>query len=62
MLRAVTTGPEDTPYEGGLFVFDLFCPAQYPNLPPSMKLETTGQGKARFNPNLCVFAAFLPCC
>ena len=47
-----TAGPEDTPYEGGLFVFDLFFPAQYPHLPPSMKLETTGQGKARFNPNL----------
>lgn len=47
----------DTPYEAGLFVFDLFFPGHYPNLPPAMKLETTGQGKARFNPNLCVAVA-----
>ena len=33
-------------------MFDLFFPAQYPAVAPAMKLETTGQGKARFNPNL----------
>jgi len=51
-MRAIISGPVDTPYEGGLFVFDLFFAPQYPNVPPSMKLETTGNGVARLNPNL----------
>ena len=29
-----------------------FFAPQYPNVPPSMKLETTGNGVARLNPNL----------
>ena len=33
-------------------MFDLFFAPQYPNVPPSMKLETTGNGVARLNPNL----------
>jgi ubiquitin-protein ligase len=56
----IHAGPEDTPYEGGLFVFDLFFPAQYPHLPPSTKLKTTGQGRARFNPDLCALHLTLP--
>lgn len=51
-VRCVVTGPQDTPYEGGLFVFDVYFPPGYPNVPPLMVLETTGQGRARFNPNL----------
>ncbi|GIL47684.1 hypothetical protein Vafri_4440 [Volvox africanus] len=51
-MRAVITGPEGTPYEGGLFVFDIFCPAGYPNDPPVMMVYNTGGGKARYNPNL----------
>ncbi|GLC54869.1 hypothetical protein PLESTB_000914600 [Pleodorina starrii] len=51
-MRAVMTGPEGTPYEGGLFVFDIFCPAGYPNDPPVMMVYNTGGGKARYNPNL----------
>lgn len=51
-VRCIITGPQDTPYEGGLFVFDVFFPAGYPNVPPLMVLETTGDGRARFNPNL----------
>ncbi len=45
-------GPEDTPYFGGCFVFDIFCPPEYPAVPPLMTLETTGAGRARYNPNL----------
>lgn len=26
-VRAVITGPADTPYEGGLFVFDVYFPS-----------------------------------
>ena len=45
-------GPEDTPYSGGLFTFDIMCPADYPNAPPKVNLATTGGGSVRFNPNL----------
>ncbi|KXZ55997.1 hypothetical protein GPECTOR_2g1549 [Gonium pectorale] len=51
-MRAVITGPLGTPYEGGLFVFDIFCPAAYPADPPVMMVYNTGGGKARYNPNL----------
>lgn len=51
-VRCIISGPQDTPYEGGLFVFDVFFPEGYPNVPPLMVLETTGEGRARFNPNL----------
>jgi hypothetical protein len=51
-MRAIITGPEGTPYEGGCFVFDLLFPEGYPNVPPLMVLQTTGEGRVRFNPNL----------
>ncbi|KAK9839472.1 hypothetical protein WJX81_004216 [Elliptochloris bilobata] len=51
-MRALITGPEDTPYFGGCFVFDIYCPPEYPAVPPLMTLETTGAGRARYNPNL----------
>ena len=50
--RCVVTGPVDTPYYGGLFVFDVFFPNTYPQVPPLVQLMTTGNGMARFNPNL----------
>jgi len=46
------TGPEDTPYAGGCFVFDVFFPHDYPNRAPLVHLCTTGGGRVRFNPNL----------
>ena len=51
-MRCIITGPEGTPYEGGCFVFDLFFPSGYPNVAPLMSLQTTGEGRMRFNPNL----------
>lgn len=51
-VRALITGPQGTPYESGCFVFDVFFPPGYPNVPPLMVLETTGEGRARLNPNL----------
>lgn len=59
-MRVIISGPQDTPYEGGLFVFDVFFPPGYPNVPPLMVLETTGEGRARFNPNL--YAGVLHTC
>jgi len=52
VMKILITGPRGTPYEGGLFEFDLFCPAQFPLVPPKMQLKTTGGGRIRFNPNL----------
>lgn len=51
-LRVAITGPEDTPYSGGVFLFDVFFPETYPFKPPLVWLKTTGNGTVRFNPNL----------
>jgi ubiquitin-protein ligase len=51
-VQALITGPEDTPYHCGAFVFDIFFPDNYPNVPPQVLLRTTGGGTVRFNPNL----------
>jgi len=45
-------GPVDTPYENGLFLFDIYYPPEFPNVPPHVLLKTTGGGTVRFNPNL----------
>ena len=50
--HALITGPEDTPYEGGCFIFDILCGPDYPNAAPKVLLFTTGGGTVRFNPNL----------
>ncbi|KAK3055565.1 hypothetical protein LTR09_003485 [Extremus antarcticus] len=52
VMKVLIVGPKGTPYENGLFEFDLFCPPNYPNEPPQMHIKTTGGGKHRFNPNL----------
>ena len=52
LWRALITGPEGTPYAGGCFVFDIFFPSSYPQVPPKVNLCTTGGGSVRFNPNL----------
>ncbi len=36
----------------GAFVFDVYIPATYPQVPPQFQLRTTGGGTVRFNPNL----------
>jgi baculoviral IAP repeat-containing protein 6 len=46
------SGPKDTPYENGLFVFHGIFPENYPNGEPKVLLNTTGNDKVRFNPNL----------
>ncbi|KAL9595308.1 MAG: hypothetical protein Q9219_006530 [cf. Caloplaca sp. 3 TL-2023] len=52
IMKALIIGPDDTPYEGGLFEFDIVCGPQYPFAPPSVWFLTTGQGRVGFNPNL----------
>ncbi|XP_068606098.1 ubiquitin-conjugating enzyme E2 Z [Brachionichthys hirsutus] len=50
-IHALITGPFDTPYEGGFFLFLFRCPPDYPIHPPRVKLITTGHNNVRFNPN-----------
>jgi len=52
LWRFMITGPEDTPYSHGCFVFDMYFPPNYPSSPPQVTLKTTGGGSVRFNPNL----------
>ena len=52
MLRAVISGPVETPYALGLFTFDIFCPPEYPSIAPLVHFCTTAGGTVKFNPNL----------
>jgi baculoviral IAP repeat-containing protein 6 len=52
VMKVLITGPKGTPYENGLFEFDLLCPMDFPARPPTMFFRTTGAGRVRFNPNL----------
>ncbi|KAL8754575.1 MAG: hypothetical protein Q9199_004241 [Rusavskia elegans] len=52
IMKALIIGPKGTPYEGGLFEFDIVCGENYPAEPPSFQIVTTGQGRIQFNPNL----------
>lgn len=59
-FQVMISGPDDTPYSGGLFAFDIFFPRDYPQSPPKVKLMTTGGGGHRFNPNLYAGEIFYP--
>ena len=50
--RALLSGPVDTPYALGFFEFDIFCPPEYPSIPPLVHFQTTAGGTVKFNPNL----------
>jgi len=52
LLRCIITGPEGTPYTGGIYEFDIYFPNKYPSVPPKVHFRTTGGGTVRFNPNL----------
>uniref|UniRef100_T1IP19 UBC core domain-containing protein n=1 Tax=Strigamia maritima TaxID=126957 RepID=T1IP19_STRMM len=52
LLRVMIIGPEDTPYAGGCYLFDIFFPDRYPTVAPMVQFKTTGKGTVRFNPNL----------
>ncbi|CAB9520147.1 IAP repeat-containing protein 6 [Seminavis robusta] len=41
-----------TPYSGGLFAFDIYVPAIYPQEPPKIKLISRGGRSFSFGPNL----------
>ena len=48
---ALIIGPEDTPYYGGNYFFELKYPFDYPHTPPKVTSCTNGDD-VRFNPNL----------
>lgn len=52
ILKILIVGPDDTPYERGLFEFDMLCGMHFPQQPPAVQFRTTGSGTVRFNPNL----------
>lgn len=49
LLRAAVAGAPGTPYEDNLFLFDLFLPPDFPNVPPVAYYHSWG---FRLNPNL----------
>jgi baculoviral IAP repeat-containing protein 6 len=51
-FTALITGPKDTPYSNGCFIFKIELPVSYPATSPKVLSLTTGGGVARFNPNL----------
>lgn len=51
-MKALITGPRDTPYNFGLFEFDIYLPPMFPEKPPHVWFKTTNKGGVRFNPNL----------
>ncbi|KAK3359544.1 hypothetical protein B0T25DRAFT_101902 [Lasiosphaeria hispida] len=52
IMKVLIVGPSDTPYEYGLFEFDVFCNGDFPQKAPEMQFRTTSGGKVAFNPNL----------
>lgn len=58
-IKAVLTGIEGTPYASGVFLFDIFLPADYPLVPchcrhvtPNANLVHANNGPGGFSPNL----------
>lgn len=51
-IKFLITGPKDTPYQDGCFVFEMVLPPTYPKVCPQVQIITTGRGSVRFNPNL----------
>lgn len=47
LVRAIITGPKDTPYSRGCFVFDVYFPERYPEVSPLVKIVTTGNSTVR---------------
>jgi ubiquitin-protein ligase len=48
--KLLIIGPRGTPYEHGLFLFDIYFPEEYPTYPPKIRFMTTGSGNFRFSP------------
>ena len=51
ILKVLFIGPENTPYEGGFFFFNIKFPENYPLYPPEVTFKSLSKN-IRFNPNL----------
>ncbi len=49
-MRFIISGPKDTPYSYGLFIFDMSFTTEFPQKPPLVHF--VNHGNKRFNPNL----------
>lgn len=49
-MRFIITGPVDTPYDQGLYIFDMTLSDNFPQKPPLVHFSNNGG--VRFNPNL----------
>jgi len=57
LFEMVLAGPEDTPYSGGCFEFDIYFPPTYPNVPMNVQLKTTGSSPSiQLSPSNCLKA------
>jgi baculoviral IAP repeat-containing protein 6 len=50
VMRCMITGPKDTVYDSGCYIFDVYIQPQFPSGPPSVVFRN--HGNKRFNPNL----------
>ena len=50
IMRFIINGPVGTPYELGLFIFDMTIDSKFPSISPKVLLSNNGN--VRFNPNL----------
>ncbi|KAH9826683.1 putative ubiquitin-conjugating enzyme family protein [Teratosphaeria destructans] len=51
-VRALIIGPPETPYEFGMFEFDIKFGKEYPIKSPNVRAVTTNSSRTRFNPNI----------
>ena len=49
-MRFILTGPSNTPYDQGLYIFDMTLSEEFPHKPPLVHFSNNGA--VRFNPNL----------
>ena len=51
LMKCTIIGPGGTPYENGVFEFDIYCPVEYPKIPPLVSFKGS-DGVHGINPNL----------
>ncbi|KAL6712569.1 hypothetical protein ACN47E_000446 [Coniothyrium glycines] len=52
IMKALIVGPQGSPYENGLFEFDLLCDGDYPQRPPKVQFRYPRGCMSKMNPNL----------